>query len=83
MDMLDLTASIEMTAKANALQWFAYIIRAEENSVLNWTLRFCEKEERMPEKHMERKSYGQLQESGLQEVLNPNFRPCNFELKKK
>jgi len=34
MTMLGLTASIEMTAKVNALRWFGHVLRTEENSAL-------------------------------------------------
>jgi len=40
MNMLGLTASIERTAKANALRWFGHILRTEENSVLKVALDF-------------------------------------------
>jgi len=32
--MLGLTASIETTAKVNALRWFGHVLRTEENSAL-------------------------------------------------
>jgi len=40
MNMLGLPASIEMTAKANALRWFGHVLRTEENSVLRVALNF-------------------------------------------
>jgi len=40
MIMLDLTTSIEMTAKANALRWFGHALRTEENSALKVALDF-------------------------------------------
>jgi len=40
MNMLGLTASIEITVKANALRWFGHVLRTEENSTLKAALDF-------------------------------------------
>jgi len=40
MNMLSLTASIELTAKANALRWFGHVLRTEENSAMKVVLDF-------------------------------------------
>jgi len=38
MNMLGLTALIEMTTKVNALRWFGHVLRTEENSALKVAL---------------------------------------------
>jgi len=40
MNMIGLTALIEMTVKANALQWFGLVLRTEKNSALKVVLDF-------------------------------------------